>query len=144
MNSPFLNFFNSLSNRRKSEPTELDKKITRLRDEHGGINVIDFISQKPPAVQAPMIDSADLIKETNAMAGVSNPALAMLQSNAQAAPSAPALQTFDPTSNDLNAGMLADPEESEEMQNINRAYDEVADKQAFLRNRQRQPFSFFG
>lgn len=127
----------------KSEPTELDKKITRLKKEYG-TNVIDFISQKPPAVQAPMIDSAGLMKETNAMAGVSNPALAMLQSNAQAAPSAPALQTFDPTSNDLDVGMLADPEESEELQNINRAYDEVADKQAFLRNRQRQPFSFFG
>lgn len=142
--SQFVNFFTSLTNRMRREPTELDKEIKRLNAKYG-TNVVDFISQKPPQAQAPMIDSSDLIKETNAMIGVSNPALAMLQSNAQAAPNTPALRTNDPTSNDLP--MLAEPtepEESEEMQNINRPYDEVADKQAFLRNRQRQPFNFFG
>lgn len=139
--STFLDFFVKLAEQRKSDPTDLDREIYRLNQEHD-TDVLGFISQKPPQAQAPMIDSANLIKETNSMAGVSNPALAMLQSSAQAAPIAPALTTYNPTSNDLP--ILTETEDSDELKTIKKRYDEVADKQAFLQDRQRQPFNFFG
>lgn len=143
MMSPFLNFMSGMANKMLKPPTDFDNYLDWLDGKYG-TNALDFISQKPPEAQAPMVDSANLIKETNAMAGVSNPALAMLQSNAQAAPTTPSLPMYDPRSNNLPMGALAEPEESKEMRNIKEPYEAVADKQAFLQNRQRQPFSFFG
>ena len=138
--SQFLNFFSNLTSKLQRQPTELDAYISDLNNQYG-TDVIDFISQKPPQAQAPMVDSADLMRQTNAMAGVNNPAMAMLQSNAQAAPTTPQLSTFNPLS---SVGALEEPTESEEAKQIRESYEAVADKQAFLQNRQRQPFNFYG
>lgn len=149
--SAFLNFFTDLSKKMgRTTPSPLDLKIKEMNDKYG-TNVIDFISQRPPAEAAPMIDSSAMMAQTNAAAGANNPAAAMLQHNAQAPdmPSIPAM--YDPTSSLV--GALDDSEEPktledlEEFQKMQQNYRDVADKQAFLQNRQRspyQPFNFYG
>lgn len=143
MISPFLSLFGNLANKLKSEQAALNKELDRLDQKHK-TNALSFISEKPPEAQAEMIDSANIMRQTNAAAGVSNPAAAMLQSNAQAAPMTPSLPMFDPRSSAAPKGVLAEPEESEETKTIKQSYKDVQDKQAFLQNRQRQPFNFYG
>lgn len=120
-----LNFMQSVSDKMRKKQSEVDKRMDAY-DEKYGTNALGFIQdQFQPARTAEMIDSANLMAQTNNAAGVANPAAMMLESNATAAQaSTPAL--FDPRSNNIRAGMLEDPDaETEQERRLRESYESM-------------------
>lgn len=122
-----LNFFQNVADKVRKEKSEVDKRMDAY-DEKYGTNALDFIQdQFQPAQTAEMIDSANLMAQTNSAAGVTNPAAMMLESNATAAQAyTPAL--FDPRSNNKRGGLLEDPDaETEQERLLRESYEGVQD-----------------
>lgn len=120
-----LNFMQSVSDKMRKKQSAVDKRMDAY-DEKYGTNALGFIQdQFQPAQTAEMIDSANLMAQTNNAAGVANPAAMMLESNATAAQaSTPAL--FDPRSNNIRAGMLEDPDaETEQERRLRESYESM-------------------
>lgn len=139
-----LNFFNNMADKMRKPPSEFDNYLNELDKEYG-TNTLGFIEQHfQPAQTAEMIDSADLMAQTNSMAGILNPAQAMLESNATAAQaSTPAL--YDPRSDNLPAGMLADPEaETPEQRKIREGYEGILETYPVSQYQSNQPLKVYG
>ena len=120
-----LNFMQSVSDKMRKKQSAVDKRMDAY-DEKYGTDALGFIQQQfQPAQTAEMIDSANLMAQTNNAAGVANPAAMMLESNATAAQaSTPAL--FDPRSNNIRAGMLEDPDaETEQERRLRESYESM-------------------
>lgn len=134
-----LNFFQSMADKMKQEPTGISDRMNAV-DQKYGTDALGFIKsqfQRPEA--ASMIDSANLMSQTNSAAGIVNPAAMMLESNAQAANMSPALAMADPRSND-RGGILEEPEMSEEERAIRKSYEDAASQQPYLLNKDLQPY----
>ena len=138
-----LNFFQNVADQMRSKPSEIDKRLDAL-DEKYGTNALSFIQdQFQPAQAAPMIDSANLMAQTNSAAGVANPAAMMLQSNATTADmSTPAL--FDPRANNQRGGMLEDAEEETEQERLLRESYEAVQPVPQVNNNAVQPLNLYG
>lgn len=134
-----LNFFMSMADKMKQDPSELSDRMNAL-DQKNGVDTLGFIEsqfQRPEA--ASMIDSANLMAQTNNAAGVVNPAAMMLESNAAPALMSPVMSSVDPRAND-RGGILEEPEMSEEEKAIRKSYEDAASQQPYLLNQDLQPY----
>lgn len=134
-----LNFFNTLSDKMRKPPSQLDKNLNAI-DAKYGTDALAFIQKHfQPAQTAEMIDSANLMAQTNNAAGVANPAAMMLESNATAAQATtPAL--YDPRGDNLPAGMLADPDAETEQERLLRESYEGVRNYPLMYNNDAQPY----
>lgn len=134
-----LNFMQSVSDKMRKKQSAVDKRMDAY-DEKYGTNALGFIQdQFQPAQTAEMIDSANIMAQTNNAAGVANPAAMMLESNATAAQATtPAL--YDPRSNNTRAGMLEDPDAETEQERLLRESYESMQNYPLLDNVDAQPY----
>jgi hypothetical protein len=134
-----LNFFQNTANKMRENQSEVDKRLSML-DEKYGTDTLGFVQQHfQPAQTSEMIDSANLMAQTNSAAGVANPAAMMLESNATSAEaSTPAL--FDPRSNNIRGGLLEDPDAETEQERLLRESYEGVQPYPLMYNNDSQPY----
>ena len=123
-----LNFFDNIANKMRAQQTAVDSRLDEA-DARNGMDTLGFIeSHFEPPVSAPSLDAANMMSQTNAAAGISNPAASMLDSRTAETQAMPALTMSDPRSNNFGAlyESYEDKQRREEQERLQQSYVDAA------------------